>query len=401
MPSANISKRSVDAAVSGAKDTFLWDSELKGFGLRVTANGSKSYVFQYRMGGRESPVRRYTIGKHGSPWTPDKARREAERLLILVRQGADPVQAEKERRRQAVDLAFDSYVEIFRERYLQVRWKQWQLGDGILRREVIPVLRDKPLPRIVRSDLNPIWDRLADRPAVARLAHATLRKLFRWAVSRGDLERSPLDGGEAPPAVAARDRVLSDEELALAWSLLSMLGDPFHGLVKMLILTGQRREEVAGMRWIELHRAERLWTLPKERTKNSRPQLVPLSEGAIAILDHVAGGASWPKRGFVFTTTGKTPASGFSKAKRRLDELMVANLAGCELEPWRLHDIRRTVATGLQRLGVRFEVTEAVLNHLSGARSGIAGVYQRYDWAKEKRDALQRWGHHVSGLGSS
>lgn len=399
MPSGRITKRAVDALPLGPNDLFLWDDELKGFGLRLTPKGSKSYVFQYRMGGREAPSRRYTIGGHGSPWTPEKARKEAERLLIMVRQGIDPVQADQERRRQAVDLAFDSYVESFTNLYLKKRWKQWQLGAGVLRREAVPVLRSKPLPRIKRSDLSPIWDRLQDRPAVARLTHATLRKLFRWAVNRGDLERSPLDGVEPPPPVAARDRVLSDEELVLAWKCSSKLGAPFSGFFKMLILTAQRREEVAGLDWSELDRAARVWTLPGYRTKNGKPQLVPLSQPAFQVLDDIVGGSPWPRQGLVFSTTGTTPISGFSKAKLKLDTLMQENLAaGADLKPWRAHDIRRTVATGLQRLGVRFEVTEAVLNHLSGAKSGIAGVYQRHDWAAEKREALESWGSHVGCL---
>jgi integrase len=394
MPTARISKRSVDELGAGPKEVFLWDDQLKGFGLRVTAQGSKSYVLQYRMGGRESSARRYTIGGHGSPWTPEKARKEAERLMMLVRQGIDPVQADQERRRQAVDLAFDAYVDNFTNLYLKKRWKQWQLGAGVLRREAVPVLREKPLPKIKRSDLNPIWDRMAERPAVARLTHATLRKLFRWAVSRGDLDRSPLEGVDPPPPVPARDRVLADGELAALWWAVEELRQPFTGFFKLLILTGQRREEVAGMDWAELDRDAELWTIPGFRTKNGQPQLVPLSRSALEVLDGL-GDDSWRKRGLVFSTTGSTPVSGFSKVKARVDELMQEKLSGDSLPAWRVHDIRRTVATGLQRLGVRFEVTEAVLNHVSGSRSGISGVYQRHNWADEKRDALDKWAVHV------
>jgi integrase len=402
MPSARITKRAVDALPASSKETFLWDDELRGFGLRVSAKGAKSYVLQYRMGGREAPTRRYTIGGHGSPWTPEKARKEAERLMIMVRQGTDPVQADQERRRQAIDLAFDAYVESFTDLYLKKRWKQWQLGAGVLRREAVPALRAKPLPKIKRSDLNPVWDRMLDRPAVARLTHATLRKLFRWAVSRGDIERSPLEGVEAPRPVQARDRVLSDEELAVIWRGTDELGYPFKGLYRMLILTGQRREEVAALDWAELDRATALWTLPGYRAKNGKPHLVPLSETAVNLLDEEAGGSTWPKAGLVFSTTGRTPVSGFSKAKRRLDSYLLESASGPDTElPWRTHDLRRTMATGLQRLGVRFEVTEAVLNHVSGSRGGIAGVYQRHDWRDEKTQALEAWGAHLQRLTSA
>ena len=175
MPTARITKKSVDVLTPSSSDVFLWDDVLKGFGLRLTPKGARSYVVQYRMGGREAPSRRYTLGSHGSPWTPETARREAERILIMVRQGVDPIDAKDERRRQAVDLAFESYVETFSRLYLQKRWKDWKLGEGVLRREVVPVLRNKPLPRIGRADLAAIWDRMDERPSVAKLTHATLR----------------------------------------------------------------------------------------------------------------------------------------------------------------------------------------------------------------------------------
>lgn len=397
MPTARITKSAVDAIEASTHDVFLWDDELKGLGLRTTPTGAKSYVFQYRMGGREAPSRRYTIGRHGSPWTPQTARKEAERVAIMVRQGIDPVQAEHERRRQAIDLAFEAYVESFVDLYLKKRWKQWSLGAGVLRREAVPVLRRKPLPAIKRADLSQIWDRLQDRPAIARLTHATLRKLFRWAVSRGDLDRSPLEGVEAPPAVPARERVLSDDEVVVIWRGCDELGFPFGGLYRLLLLTGQRRDEVASLDWREVDRRERMWTLPSSRSKNKKPHLVPLSGLAIEILDEMAGGREWPQSGLIFSTTGKTAPSGFSKAKRKLDDYLILAMDRPQ-DSWRIHDMRRTVATGLQRLGVRFEVTEAVLNHVSGARGGIAGVYQRHDWQEEKRAALDAWASHIAGI---
>jgi integrase len=178
-------------------------------------------------------------------------------------------------------------------------------------------------------------------------------------------------------------------------------------------LTGQRREEVAGLAWVELDRKERLWRLPKERAKNGVANDVALSEASIAELDAIAGVTSlepadrkWPRRGLVFSTTGKTAVSGFSRAKRRWDAAVVKLAAKdqqlaeeeVKIARWTVHDLRRTLATGLQRLGVRFEVTEAVLNHVSGARGGVAGVYQRYGWADEKRAALDAWARHVDSI---
>ncbi|MFL0418410.1 tyrosine-type recombinase/integrase [Sphingomonas sp. 179-I 2A4 NHS] len=411
MATGKITKTSVDAAGTG----FLWDSEVAGFGLRVTAAGARSYVFQYRMGGREVRAQRVTIGPHGS-WTPDKARTEAKRLRVLVDQGVNPAEQDRERRRQAVDLAFDVYAALFVKSALKNDWKDWAAGERLLMSEAVPVLRAKPLLTIKRSDIAAVLDRLADRPASARLAHATMRKMFKWAEGRGDIERSPMDGMKAPATVAARDRVLSDRELALVWKAANDLAYPFGPLFRLLILTGQRREEVAGLEWQELDRATATWDLPARRAKNGQAHIVPLSRAALGLLDELAAAVieprdgepiQWPRRRLVFTTTGKTAVSGYSKAKARLDATIAAMEARAAAdesrEPetvpaWRTHDLRRTVATGLQRLGVRFEVTEAVLNHVSGSKSGIAGVYQRHDWKEEKREALAAWAAHVADL---
>jgi integrase len=174
----------------------------------------------------------------------------------------------------------------------------------------------------------------------------------------------------------------------------------------LLLLTGQRRSEVFGMRWEELDRKAATWTIPADRAKNAQAHVVPLSDLAVAEITAMLtqpgkeAPADWPKRGLLFSTNNRTPASGISKAKLRLDAAAgeIAEEAGLKLSEWRLHDLRRTVATGLQKLGVRLEVTEAVLNHISGSKAGIVGIYQRHDWADEKREALDLWARHVSGL---
>jgi integrase len=239
--------------------------------------------------------------------------------------------------------------------------------------------------------------------------------LFKWAIGRGDIEANPLDGMPSPQAATSRDRVLSDEELALALRAAAKIEAPFGPFYQMLFATGQRREEVAGLDWSEVDGPGQLWTLPAERAKNGEASLIPLNRHAMAVLSDLApkndqGETKWPRRGLVFTTTGETPISGYSRAKARLDAKMLelarkdAEEAGddpdtIELAPWRLHDARRTVATALQRLGVRFEVTEAILNHTAGAsRSGVAAVYQRHGWGPEKRAALDAWAAHCDAV---
>jgi integrase len=398
MPTGKITKRSVDAISAASGDTFLWDVDLKGFGLKVTARGARTYLLQYRMGGRETPTRRYTIGPHGSPWTPESARQRAQELLLLVRRGIDPAEAERTQRQASVELAFDRYVDLFVERYAKREQRRsWKQAQQTLKLHAVPRLRSKPLPAIERREIAFLLEDLAaDRPATARYLHATLRKLFRWAVSRGDLGHSPMGEMSSPAPAATRDRVLDDSELAEIWKGTEGLGFPFGPIFRLLIATGQRREEVGAMSWGEIDLPRRTWIVPAARSKNGVAHVVPLSDLALSELRPLA---EITEQGFVFSTTGKTAPSGWSKAKSRLDGLVGAqNGAGAETKPWRTHDLRRTLATGLQRLGVRFEVTEAVLNHISGSRSGVAGVYQRHNWASEKREALDNWGRALERL---
>ena len=351
------------------------------------------------MGGRGSPTRRYTIGPEGV-WTVTLARGEAERLLRMAASGVDPQAAAKERESAERDLGFAKYAERFLAEYGKREWRPrtYASNESNMRRWVIPVLGRKAVPSITKRDLVELLDRVpATSPALPRNLFALLRKLFNWAAERGDLERSPMDVMKPPAPVAARDRVLNDEELVAVAACAHFLGDAFGAMIRLLIVTGQRREEVAAMTWAELDRRLLEWSIPAARAKNGVASTVPLSEIACRELDDLAGGERWPRTGYVLTTTGKTPVSGFSKVKRRLDRLVGIGLKRA-LEPWRLHDLRRTFATNMQRLGVRFEVTEALLNHSSGARSGVAGVYQRHDWKPEKKEAIRLWDARLSEM---
>ena len=406
MPTGRINKTSVDALASSTGELFLWDEDLRGFGVKATSSGAKSYLVQYRIGGRGAKVKRYTIGRHGSPWTPDRARTEAKRLLIEVGQGIDVAAAKQERSRRPADLAFDKYSERFVDRCLNERWpRSWKDAEAALDRHVIPVLRGKPLPEIGRAEVKDVLDRLRGRTATRRKVYAILRRMFRWAVSEGDIERSPLEGLEAPPIPTSRDRVLADWELQLVFEAAGKLGKPFGPLIRLLILTGQRMQELAGASWSEFDRAEAVLRIPAVRAKNGKATEVPLATAAIAEIDGIAGGDKWPRKGLLFTTTGKTSVSGFSRAKRQIDRQVAKMLKEREdertVEHWRYHDLRRTLATGLQRLGVRFEVTEAVLNHVSGSKGGVAGIYQRHDWRDEKRAALDAWSSHVASMANA
>lgn len=407
MPTGVITLRAVDALKPDAKPVFLWDQDVKGFGLKVAPTGVRTYIFQYRLGGRGAKTKRYTIGTHGR-LTPDEARKRAKRLASQVLDGLDPAAVKRTERQERIDLAFDAYVGRFLELRMAHKAARFhELTAAILRIHVTPRLKDKPINTITKADVVQVLDALPiNQLALRRNTFAILRLLFNWAVNRGDIAQSPIANMTSPEPVAARERVLTDRELGMVWRAAGQLDYPFAPFVRLLIATGQRRDEAGKLDWSELDRDTVTWTIPSDRTKNGKPHIVPLNALAAGILDEVAMLLTkcddvWPTKGLVFTTTGKTGISGYSRAKARLDHHIAELAVETKVEPplpWRLHDLRRTLATGLQRLGVRFEVTEAVLNHLSGSRSGVAAVYQRHDWAHEKRAALTAWGTHVGSI---
>lgn len=427
MVKATISKRTVDATLPAKKDVILWDEKLPGFGLKVTPAGGKSYLYRFRLArpgeaARTAPAK-YSIGKHGE-LTPEQARKRAQDLAALVAQGIDPRELEADRRRakddarrraeeQArveTDLAFARIADLWLAHYEGEKGRRpssVRQAKLVVENYLKPALGGKPMPYIARSDLLPILDAVpVAKKAMRRAVFAYARVLFGWAAGRGDIERNPLVDMVKPIAPKPRDRVLDDTELVSIWNATLAMPKLWGAFYRIAILTGQRREEVAALRWAELDRGAREWVIPAARAKNGLVHLVPLSDAVLAELDALAGGKAWPKGGFVLTSTGATPISGFSKAKKALDEKaqeqrkqgLAEGMELAELPAWRLHDLRRTVATGLQRLGIRFEVTEAVLNHVSGAKGGVAGIYQRYDWKSEKRAALDAWANHVDRL---
>jgi len=405
MPNQSITIRTVQSIKPDPKrDVYVWDRRLKGFGLRTTPTGAQSFVFQYRVNG--GPARRKTIGPVGSPWTPMLARKEAERLLFQVYQGIDPVEAQREEKRKRESLNVRAYCEKFTELYLKQNWRgTWRAADCTLRNVVIPRWGTRPIHEITRADIVKVMDDYSDRPARRKEIHSVLRKLFNWATDRQDIEVSPLNGMKAPKAVPARRRVLNDEELVALWAASQEAGWPWGPFVRMLILTMQRRREVAEMDWCEVDLTARRWTLPAARAKNDEEHIIPLSNLAVAELERIGPRNS----GLVFTTTGTTPVSGFFKGRVALNNKMLAYMAerraqsggdpdSVEIPNWRLHDIRRTGATNLQALGVPVEVTESVLNHISGTRAGVAGIYNRYKYDAEKRAALDAWDAKLTKL---
>lgn len=412
-----ITKRAVEAISlpDKGKRSYLWDDTLKGFGVMVTEAGTRSYLIQYKIGGRSGSTRRVSIGHHGNPWTAEKARERAADLLELVRKGVDPYDAEKSKvaadhvkRRADEQFAFSTYADLFIKRHAESRGLR-SVDDikSVFRRDLKPWFKNRPVASIHRPDIRDCLDHIGERSgSAANKAHKWLRKMFAWALDRGDISSSPMEKMAAPHEEGQRERVLRGLEIRHVWFAADDLGHPFGNLVKLLLLTGQRLREVAGMAWEEVDLPNAAWTIPGGRTKNKRDHLVPLSDAAVAILAAIEPEPKL-RKGLILSTNGRTPISGFSKAKTKLDEKIAERVAkaavweGGEPEPfggWVFHDLRRSLATGCQALGVPLEHTEALLNHVSGKRAGIVKVYQLHEYRDEKARAAKAWGHHVEAL---
>jgi integrase len=356
----------------------------------------------------------------GQPLTLSSARRLAADVHRQRAMGRDVVadhDAAKRRRKFEYETraasTFGGAARDFVEQHSMKRTRRWQGTARLLgldpKRNLEVIVgglaqrwADKPLAEIdghdvfalieeVRRSGVPGRKRRSDGPtdALARAMLATMSRAFSWLIQHRRVEKNPCAGVHRPGSVTARDRVLNDAEIALLWQTTEAVREPHRQVVKLLLLTGARVNEVAGMRRSELSDDLSTWSLPGARTKNKKPHIVPLPPLAREII------ASVPTRpsaaGYIFTTTGATPISGWSAIKRRLD-------ASMKIPPWRLHDTRRTFVTGLAELGIRPDVIELAVNHVSGLRGGIAGVYNRSELLSERRAALERWAAHVKGL---
>jgi integrase len=388
------------------------DGKIGGLYLIHQPSGVKSWAVRYRFAGAPKKL---TLGPYPA-LDLATARRRAQEALGDVAGGKDPsalkqaakaaVKAERENEHDRIERV----VPLFVDRYAKAKNRDWRETERMLDREVVARWRGRRLSTLTRGKIHEMLDEIADRaPIRANRVFAAFRKLCRWSLARGLIDRDPCAGISAPSPERSRDRVLDDAEIKLAWQAFEAIGWPFGPICKLLALTGARLGEVGGMRWSELDLAARVWRLPAARVKNARAHEIPLSDAAVEIiqgLPHIGD----VKDGYVFTTTGRTAVSGFSRAKRAIDrtilELMKeeAEARGDDADsvtpppPWRLHDLRRSAASGMAGLGVAPHIVEACLNHKSGVIRGVASVYNRYDYAVEKRAALDAWARRLEAI---
>jgi integrase len=348
-----------------------------GLALRVSYAGAKSWTFFYRLGGK---LHRMRLGNY-----PAMGLLEAREAWHVARQnvarGIDPAGHGIGR----ADI-FETVVEEWLKRD-QSKNKASTIYQTrrIVDVELLPAWGQRPVDTIVRRDVIELLDKIADRgaPVQARRIHAHLHRFFNWCVGRGIITANPVSGVEKLGANVARERVLIDAEIVAVWKACEH--GPYSAAMRLLLLTGARKEEISRLKWSEID--SDTIKLDGGRTKNGKPHTIPLSHAARAVLKNMVLTGDC-----VFSVdNGKSPITGWTHAKARIDAL--ANIA-----PWRIHDLRRTVATGLQKLSVNLQTIEAVLGHVGGSRSGIVGVYQRHSFDAEKRAALEAWGAHVMAL---
>ena len=422
----NLTERKIEglAAEQGRKDRLVFDDAQRGLAVRVTARGGRNYLCQYTLYGQKWRV---PLGAC-SAVPLAKARQAAAAIMGDVAKGRNPA---AERKEAAVAERTKRARNRLTLRVLIEDWNRLHLAD---RRPRYAAEAVRALHHAFTGHLDDAAEDL-DRAAVVRALDALARPgqrkdgdtaskkgrgsammgrtaaygraAFAWSVKRGAIDVNPFADLPVAKGAAKRERVLNDQELAEVWKAAGEAVVPYGPIVRLLILTGQRRSEVAGITWAELSDDLTLWTIPGERTKNGVTHAVPFSGPACDLVRKLVGEGATRRRaeGLVFPGIAGTPFAGWSKSKRALDKAIMDTRAKAAtgqppaaLLPWNVHDLRRTVATGLQRLGVRLEVTEAVLNHISGTRGGIAGVYQRHDWSAEKRAALDGWAAHVASI---
>ena len=390
----------------GKSELIVFDEDLAGFGLRLRAGGSAAWIAQYRVGTRQ---RRVTLGRL-SALDPDKARKAAREVLAKADLGQD-AQAERRERQAKAAVTFGAQADMYLKRAAESQRPRTLVETKRhLARDWNP-FRGRPVHEIDRRDVAARLRVIADEhgPIASNRARATLSAFYAWAIGQGLAESNPVIGTVRAGIEQRRERVLSAAEIAAVWRALS---DDDHGqIARLLLLTGQRRAEVAGIDRAELELGKAMWTLPAQRTKNGLPHDVALSTQAVALLEAVPLRQG---RQLLFGQ-GEGPFSGWSQSKSRLDARISLQRAeerlgrplkpgerpkpSDALPPWTLHDLRRTVVTGMNELGIAPHVVEAVVNHISGhAKAGVAGVYNRATYAAEKRAALQAWADHLDQL---
>jgi integrase len=373
----------------GKDEEINWDEDLSGFGLRLRrARGgnrvNRTWVAQYRAHGR---TRRVTIGSVEKLSAPE-ARKEARKILAKVELGGDP-QGDKATERLQAARTLRSVVDAYlKTKEPELRSSSLRVTKLYLTGPYFKPLHHTSINEIAHPDVAARLTviKRTNGSVTAKQARSALSSVFKWAMGEGFMGKfpaNPVVGTHVPAGPQSRDRVLTDTELAAIWRACK--DDDYGRVVRLIILLGSRRQEVGGMRWSELNLADATWLLPSERSKNGHSHLLALPPPALSIIETV------PQTGRDHLFGER--ADGFTKWSRSKGE--IDTRLGKAVQPWRLHDTRRTCATRMADLGIQPHVIEAALNHFGGHRAGVAGVYNKSGYDREVRTALTVWSEHV------
>jgi integrase len=364
------------------------DSRVVGLRIVVTPRAFKSWACRYVFKGR---TRKYTIGPYPRI-TVKQARKIASSALLKVHSGTDPA-AEKveERRRAKSDTVGKAFADYEKAHLARRRSSTAKETKRIFNKHVLPKWRTRPVISVTKEDVIELLEGVK-APIMANRVFAALSKFFKWCSQKKPFPVSPCFGLTKPHEEAEkRRRALSDIELKLFWRACDKIGFPFGPLFKVLLLTGARLNEAAGMTWDELDQKARIWSLESKRVKTGEAHAIFISDEFRKAIDSI-------KPNFDFVFGRDKPPSGFSKAKKILDREM-AKLAADDFEqvppPWRIHDLRRTFRTGLAKIGIKDRVAERAVNHILG---GVEGTYNVHGYPVELEDAFTRWSAHVARI---
>ena len=385
--------------------------------IQPMPSGKTSWVVRYRN--KDGKRRKYTIGSH-SVWSIKNAREKAREILLEVEKGEDPALKPATPAIERGNVLYVNVLDEFFKRHVDKKTKPSTAltTKDRFKNHVTPVWKDRKISEIEHADIVSLQQSIADdgKGTTANRTMEVISKFLNWCVQKNYITESPFYNIAKEPTYS-RERVLDENEIRWFWQATGNLDYPFGPCFRLLLLTGQRLGEVSGASEGELNFAltdlskgnpkEACWTIPGRRTKNGNKHEVQLSDAALDVLGEIP--LLNHNSGLLFSTNDRTPISGFSNAKKKIDRLMLdiareeTEALGqspdkVQIEPWRLHDLRRTVATGLQEIGIDMPVTEKILNHSSGSFGGIAGVYQRYKYEDERRAALQAWGRRVLAI---
>ncbi len=360
----------------------LPDGGMTGLYLIVQPSGSKSFALRYRHSGRSKKL---TLGKYPQ-MSLLQARERAREAVESISYGEDPS------RRPGSPQRFEPAFRSFLERHVS-QTKGTYETTRIYEHDLLPAFRGKVLSDITKRDVINLLDGVVDRgsPVMANRVLAALRKFFSWTVSRDLARRNPCDGIKPPSKEQSRDRILRDEEIVLFWKACEAIGYPYGTYFQFLLLSAQRRTEVSDMTFEEIEGDD--WIIPAARAKNGIKHRVPITSAMNTLLQ-----SSGRDTGYVFTVTGEYPVNNLGRAATRLKKKMaeISDLkSSVAVEEWKPHDLRRTAASGMARCGVFQEVIERVQNRVSGKFAGVAGIYNRYEYEKEKREALEKWADRI------